>query len=216
MSNYNRYLFKESKYKYIGVIALQLILAIINIGVTLSFFYEIGNVSLVLLNGVIQFINIVSYILFRTIYINGILLFKDNGINIFAVGKESRRRLLKIRLLQIAFFMIIQMSFAFIGMGIFSDNINSLKVLIFNYLESTIIFVSLAINDIAVINKFRRTYFEGMAEKLFLLTIVGMFSIPSTKMMIALGTFFMLSTIINLFIIIRGDGKSDRNKKFNL
>ena len=134
----------------------------------------------------------------------------------FAIGKKPKKRMLKIRLFQIMFFMMIQLTLSFIGMSILAPTINNFKILAINYVGAIVIFLALTINDIAVINKFRRNYFEGIAEKLLLITILGMLYIPSIEMLIALGTFFLLSALINLFIIIKGEVKSDRNKKLIL
>lgn len=216
MNNYNKYLFNQNRYKYVGIIFIQMILAIINIILIISFFNEAADVSVMILNGVIQIINIISYILFRIIYRNEFLLLNDNGINMFAIGKKPKKRMLKIRLFQIMFFMMIQLTLSFIGMSILAPTINNFKILAINYVGAIVIFLALTINDIAVINKFRRNYFEGIAEKLLLITILGMLYIPSIEMLIALGTFFLLSALINLFIIIKGEVKSDRNKKLIL
>lgn len=216
MNNYNKYLFNQNRYKYVGIIFIQMILAIINIIAIISFFNEAADVSVMILNGVIQIINIISYILFRIIYKNEFLLLNDNGINMLAIGKKSKKRMLKIRLFQIMFFMMIQLTLSFIGMSILAPTINSFKILAINYVGAITIFLVLTINDIAVINKFRRNYFEGIAEKLLLITLVGMLYIPSIEMLIALGTFFLLSALINLFIIIKGEVKNDRNKKLIL
>ena len=216
MTNYNKSLINQKRYKYVGIIFIQMILAIINIILIISFFNEAADVSVMILNGVIQIINIISYILFRIIYRNEFLLLNDNGINMFAIGKKPKKRMLKIRLFQIMFFMMIQLTLSFIGMSILAPTINNFKILAINYVGAIVIFLALTINDIAVINKFRRNYFEGIAEKLLLITILGMLYIPSIEMLIALGTFFLLSALINLFIIIKGEVKSDRNKKLIL
>ena len=54
MNNYNKYLFNQNRYKYVGIIFIQMILAIINIILIISFFNEAADVSVMILNGVIK------------------------------------------------------------------------------------------------------------------------------------------------------------------
>jgi hypothetical protein len=205
----HKLLYKNNKYKFYGIIIFEIIISIINFELIKSFISEDTGLSLVYLFGVLQFINIISYLIFRLIYKDEILLLKEDGIHIFITKKRAKNTILINKFSQIILFFLYQLIFSMVLIIVSQASIDEAKIIILNLISSILIFLTLTINDIATINKYRDNYFQGVAPIIFIISIMGLMYNPSYIFIIVGIASFILSAVVNFIIMMKGDCKVD-------
>jgi hypothetical protein len=168
---------------------------------------KLSPIYQLLLFGVLQVLNFVIYIIIRTFYRNEIFLHRDDKIHIFLSSKKAILKVFRLKTYQIIMFYLYQLVFCLIIALIFRSNIEIYKFILIHFAITFILFISTYFNDITVLNDYKNSHLDGIYAKIFLASFTILFYKPSFAAAYLSGFLFILLTVSNIRLILKGERK---------
>lgn len=206
---FNTLIFNKNKAKYLSVLLFQLIISGISILMINSFFNEEHGMPIIILFFILQSLNIIYFIIFKLIYFREIFLLENDGISIFLTKGAFKKNVLFNKILQFAIFIFYQYIFYALFIIIIKLNIEKLKIVVFNILLTTMILFSFFMTTVALANKIRKNYFESLAAKILMCSIIIILYLPSYYFIYIAMIALFIGSIYDLYLIIRRINHND-------
>lgn len=208
---YHSILYKNNKFKFVGIILFELIIAYISLVSITSFYKENTNLPSIFLLAVLQVLNILVYIVFRLTYRDEIFVLKKDEIHVFVTNQQANIRIFKNKISQILLFFGYQLFMCIFMALIFKLPSYQINTFLTHILVSTVLFFFIFINDVAVINQYRSSYLDGISSKVVLCSVIALFYSPSYWILLIVVIALFLATIVNLVLIMKGKVNNAQN-----